>query len=115
MHSTDPVSHNVVIPRGEEETLREQQEAAVDPQEQESTLQVPEESVESVLNLNNPNAPLPATSLTHCPTPLYLLLPYSPYLHVPTTILPTYYYTILLLPTILPLPTTLLNLYLLQA
>ena len=45
--STDPVPHNVVILRDEEETPREQQEAAVDPQEQERTLQVPEESVES--------------------------------------------------------------------
>eukprot|EP00731_Ephydatia_muelleri_P009037 Em0004g1375a len=42
-----PVPHNVVILRDEEETRREQQEAAVDPQEQERTLQVPEESVES--------------------------------------------------------------------
>ena len=40
--STDPVPHNVV---DEEETPREQQEAAVDPQEQERTLQVPEEAV----------------------------------------------------------------------
>eukprot|EP00731_Ephydatia_muelleri_P013230 Em0007g540a len=45
--STDPVPHNVVILRDEGETPREQQEAAVDPQEQERTLQVPEESVES--------------------------------------------------------------------
>ena len=45
--STDPVPHNVVILRDEEETPREQQEAAIDPQEQERTLQVPEESVES--------------------------------------------------------------------
>eukprot|EP00731_Ephydatia_muelleri_P017556 Em0010g654a len=45
--STDPVPHNVFILRDEEETPREQQEAAVDPQEQERTLQVPEESVES--------------------------------------------------------------------
>ncbi|KAL5491281.1 hypothetical protein EMCRGX_G016538 [Ephydatia muelleri] len=45
--STDPVPHNVVILRDEEETPREQQEAAVDPQELERTLQVPEESVES--------------------------------------------------------------------
>eukprot|EP00731_Ephydatia_muelleri_P000002 Em0001g2a len=46
--STDPVPHNVVILRDEEETPSEQQEAAVDPQEQERTLQVPEEeSVES--------------------------------------------------------------------
>ena len=39
--------HNVVILPDEEETPREQQEAAVDPQEQERALQVPEESVES--------------------------------------------------------------------
>eukprot|EP00731_Ephydatia_muelleri_P036140 Em0205g3a len=45
--STDPVPHNVVILRDGEEKPREQQEAAVDPQEQERTLQVPEESVES--------------------------------------------------------------------
>ena len=91
VRSTDPVPHNVVITRGEEEILREQQEAAVDPQEQERTLQVLEESVESVPNLNKPNAPLPATSLTHCPTPPYLLLSYSP---LPTC---TYYYTTYLL------------------
>ena len=122
MCSTDPVPHNIVISQGEEETLREQQEAAVDPQEQERTLQVPEESVEShvrekavepqvqghesegqyqykVPNLNNPNAYVSHkqldlvqttvihTSLTHYPTPPFLLLPY---------------YTPLLLPTILP-------------
>ena len=45
--SADPVPHNVVILRDEEETPREQQEAAIDPQEHVRTLQVPEESVES--------------------------------------------------------------------
>ena len=46
--SADPVPHNVVILRDEEETPREQQEAAIDPQEQERTLQVPEESTDPV-------------------------------------------------------------------
>ena len=74
MSSNDPVPHNVV---DEEETPREQQEAAVDPQEQKRTLQVPEEAVgqqeldgvvepqvqghesegrNEAPNLNNPNA-----------------------------------------------------------
>ena len=47
MSCTDPVPHNVVIRQDEEETLREQQEAAVDPQEQERALQEPEEAVKS--------------------------------------------------------------------